>query len=59
VSNGVEIAGLADPDDESVLTFRPGQPPRVRRGADRLDLGDVVPGFELGIDELFQSLRRP
>lgn len=58
VANGVQVAVLADPDDESVLTFRSGQEPRVLRGTDLIDLDDVLPGFELRVEEMFQALRR-
>ena len=59
VSHGAQIALLSDPDDESVVAFRQGQEPRVQRGPERIDLDDVLPGFELVVDELFNSLRRP
>ena len=59
VSNGVEIALLIDPDDESIVAFRHGLEPRVLRGQDRIDLDEVLPGFLLTADELFNSLRRP
>ncbi len=56
VGNGVRIALLVDPADESVLVFRPDQTPQARRGPDQLDLRDVVPDFELTVQELFDSL---
>ena len=57
-SNGVQIALLVDPDDESVLAFRQGQEPRALGGSARIDLDDVLPAFELTVDELFKSLRK-
>lgn len=57
VANGVDLALLIDPVDESVAAFRPGSPPELRRGDDCIDLGDVLPGFELTVDELFAALR--
>jgi Uma2 family endonuclease len=57
VANGVGIALLVDPGDESVLLFRAGQPTEALRGAARIDLGDMLPGFTLAVDDLFDSLR--
>lgn len=57
VASGVRIALLVDPGDESVLLFRPDEPTRALRGADQIDLGDVLPGFTLAVGELFDSLR--
>jgi Uma2 family endonuclease len=57
VSHGVQVALLADPDDESVLAFRDGQPVRVLRGAERIDLDEVLPGFALTVEEWFGVLR--
>lgn len=56
VAHGVQIALLVDPSDESVLAFRPGQPAVAWHGADRIDLHEVVPGFELTVERLFASL---
>jgi Uma2 family endonuclease len=56
VDNGVRIALLVDPEDESVIVFRPGSEPTVRRAADQIELGDVLPGFQLRAEELFDSL---
>ncbi|MBI4492288.1 MAG: Uma2 family endonuclease [Chloroflexi bacterium] len=57
VANGVQVALLVDPDDESVLVFRAEQAPQALRGPDKLGLGDVLPGFELSAQEIFDSLR--
>lgn len=54
--NGVKIAVLVDPDDESVVIFRPGQAPEVLGGDDKVALDDVLPDFELTVRELFDSL---
>jgi Uma2 family endonuclease len=58
VSHGVQIALLADPDDDSVLAFRQGQEPRVLQRSERIDLDEILPGFELTVEELFNTLRR-
>lgn len=57
VANGVAIALLVDPADESVLVFRPGAVPVARSGAEQIDLVDVLPSFTLTVEELFDSLR--
>ena len=57
VDHDVRIAILVDPDDESVVIFRPGQAPEVLRGTDRITLDEVLVGFVLTVAELFDSLR--
>jgi Uma2 family endonuclease len=54
---GVRIALLVDPADRSVVLFRPGVDTLALRGADRIDLDDILPGYRLTADALFQSLR--
>lgn len=53
---GVAISLVVDPDDETVYAIRPGQPLRVLRGDDRIDLDDVLPGFDLTVHALFDSI---
>lgn len=57
VENGVAIALLVDPADRSVLLFRPGQIPRPLHGSEPIDVSEIVPGFALTVQELFDSLR--
>jgi Uma2 family endonuclease len=57
VAHGVELALLVDPSDESVAAFRSGVTPEFWRGSERIDLGDVVPGFDLSVEQLFAALR--
>jgi Uma2 family endonuclease len=56
VAHGVRVALLVDPDDLTVLLFRPNAIPQPLRGQDALDLTDVLPGFELTAAELFGVL---
>ena len=56
VANGVAVAILADPEDKSLLVFRPGQSPQPLHGSDRIALDEVLPGFELTVEDLFASL---
>jgi hypothetical protein len=56
VANGVEVALLVDPADESVLAFRPNRQASAWRASDRIDLGEILPDFELIVEQLFASL---
>jgi Uma2 family endonuclease len=53
----VPIALLVDPDDESIIRFRPDAPPKALRGTDRIDLDPVLSGFEHTVEEVFATLR--
>lgn len=55
----MRIALLVDPDDQTVLAFRPDAATRALRGADRLDLEELLPGLDLTAGELFDSLKLP
>ncbi len=59
VEHGVPIALLVDPRRRTVRDFRPGPPPRTLTGADTIDLGDVIPGLALRVDDVFAVLRIP
>lgn len=56
VANGTRIALFVNPRNESVTLFRPGAAPVLLRGADLIDLGEVLPDFRLSVDELFATL---
>ena len=57
VEHGVHVALLVLPRTRSARVFRAGTELGPLRGADRIDLGDVLPGFELAVGELFGALR--
>lgn len=57
VDNGVSIALVVDPRDESVLAFRPDQPVIAWYGPDHIDVRDMLPDLQLTVAELFSSLR--
>jgi Uma2 family endonuclease len=57
VSHGVAVALLFTPERRTVRIFRRGQPERLLRGADRVDLDDVLPGFALTVDQVFAALK--
>lgn len=56
VKNGVRIALIADPGSDTVLRFVPDAVPDALTGDDRIDLDEVLPGFELTVNQLFASL---
>ncbi|HEY3081314.1 MAG TPA: Uma2 family endonuclease [Chloroflexota bacterium] len=57
VAHDVPIALLIVPDDEAVLVFRPGKLVEVVQGDEPVDLAEVLPGFELTAQRLFEGLR--
>jgi Uma2 family endonuclease len=56
VKHGVRLALVVDTDNRVVLRLRPDAPPDVLRDVERIDLDEVLPGFELTVNELFGSL---
>jgi Uma2 family endonuclease len=60
VANGVRVSLLLDPRarlGRSVRVFRLDGETGPLRGAERVDLGDVIPGFSFVVDEPFAVLR--
>ena len=57
VEHGVQVALLVLPRIRSVRVFRAGAELGPLTGSDHIDLGDVLPGFELAVDKLFDALR--
>jgi len=57
VANGAAVALLIDPADKSVLSFRPNQVTGSLADSDRIELDDVLPGFELTVQQVFDLLR--
>lgn len=58
IAHDVQIALLVDPEDMSVLAFRPDEPAVAWHGSDRIDLQEVLPDFDLTVERLFASLHR-
>ena len=56
VQHGVEIALLIDPSDDSVIRWHAQDPTAVLRRGDGISFGDVVPGLQLIVAELFDVL---
>jgi Uma2 family endonuclease len=57
VEKGVDVSILVNPRNRTVTSFRPGIPPVTFRDTDVLDLGDVIPGFQVTIQQIFGALR--
>jgi Uma2 family endonuclease len=57
VANGVGIALLVVPRRRLVYRYHPHEGEQVLAGADRIDLGEVLPGVELTVEALFAALR--
>lgn len=56
VANATSIALLVDPDDKSIVLFRPNQAPVALRGGDRINLDEVLTGSELTAAAIFETL---
>lgn len=56
IAHGSGVVLLVDPGPESVLVFKPDRPPLLLQGDDRIDLDDVLPGFELSVHAMFDAL---
>ncbi len=56
VEQGARLALLVDPRRQSVTAIRAGEAPRVLRGDDLLDFGEVIPGLTLVVGDLFEVL---
>jgi Uma2 family endonuclease len=57
VDNGSRVSLLIEPRRRIVRLFRRGIQPRIMRGADPIDLSDILPAFHLTVQELFAALR--
>ncbi len=53
---GTRMVIVVYPDDQLVDVYQPSQPIRTYGIDDTLDGGDVLPGFQLSIRELFEAL---
>jgi Uma2 family endonuclease len=57
VANGVRAALLLSPNRETIRVFRPDAVPVTMRGADVVDLGDILPDCHFTVAEVFAALR--
>ena len=56
IENGVRVSVLVNPRDRTVTLFRPGVVPTTARDTERIGLDDVLPGFQLTVQQLFDAL---
>jgi Uma2 family endonuclease len=56
VAHEVTVALLVDPMNESIRAFRNHRPTQTLRDADRIDLPEVLPGFDLTVQTVFDAL---
>ena len=52
---GARLVWMVWPKRKSIEVFRPGSPPQLLGLADTLDGGDVLPGFRLAVEVVFQE----
>ncbi len=52
-ANGCKLGWLILPEERSVLILTPSAPVRVAGPGETLDGGDVLPGLQIPVDELF------
>lgn len=52
-SNGVRLGLLIDPQNQQVEIYRPGQEPEIRVSPTAIDCSEVMPGFILGMSEIW------
>jgi Uma2 family endonuclease len=57
LDHGVEIVVIVNPGPETITLLHAGGGPTTVRGEDRIDLEAVLPGFELSVRALFDTLQ--
>jgi Uma2 family endonuclease len=56
IALGTQIALLVDPDEETVLVFRPDQPLQLLQGTDQIEFDDLLPASDLTVQGMFDAL---
>ncbi|MBA2448367.1 MAG: Uma2 family endonuclease [Chloroflexi bacterium] len=56
LTHGAQLGFVVDPNGETVTRVAPEGSPTTLRGDDRIDLGPVLPDFELTVRDLFATL---
>ncbi len=54
LANGARLAWIVVPSEESVWAVSADAPPQTFRKGRMIDAGELLPGFELEVDELFR-----
>jgi Uma2 family endonuclease len=52
---GVRIVWVADSTAKTIVAHAADSPPRTYRASDTLSAGEVIPGFQLNVAEIFQK----
>lgn len=53
IAGGARLVCVVNPKRKTVTVHRPGPQPTLLRSADTLEAGDVVPGFQLKVADVF------
>ncbi len=56
LSHGTSLALVVDPRTESIIRLLPDGSTSTLRGTDRIDLGPILPEFEMTVQDLFDTL---
>ncbi len=56
LNNGTQLGWLIDPEDESVVIFKPNQQPEIRYNSDNLPVLDLLTDWQLSTADLFAWL---
>ena len=54
--NGVRLVWVIDPPARTVAVLTPGQEAIILSSGDTLDGGDVIPGFQVPVDDIFAQV---
>ena len=52
---GTRLVWVIDPESRAVVVLTPGEEARLLSAGDTLDGGDVLPGFSVPVDEIFEQ----
>ena len=55
--NGVRLVWVVDPNDELLYVYAPGRQTEILQAGDSLTGGDVLPGFEAAVADIFAQLQ--
>jgi Uma2 family endonuclease len=58
VAAGVRVVWVVNPEQRVVTVHTPGAPPRTYGEGEQLTVGELIPGFELPVAEIFRLPNR-
>ncbi|MEO1763942.1 MAG: Uma2 family endonuclease [Cyanobacteria bacterium J06629_18] len=56
IQNGTKLGWFLDSEDESIMVFEPNQVPEIKQGNDILPVLDVLEGWDLSVEDIFNCL---